>query len=198
MEHDMGTARRKKIIELVKGDAYLEGDFVLSSGAKSKYYWDSKMALTKPEALCLIADEILEILKDIDVDAIGGLTIGAALMVPTVALRSYQLHRPIQAFVVRDRSKEHGTKKLIEGQFPKKKGAKIVIVDDVVTTGGSIRKARDAVEEQGCRVVKVIALLDRHEGGSEDIRRDGFDFTAILHRDLIKGITVEEPLTVTV
>ena len=192
----MGRERKQKILAAVKGHALLRGKFTLSSGQESTYYWDGKMATTLPEAAYLIAEEILEILKDMDIQAIGGLAIGADLMVPAIAVVSHLKGRPIPAFVIRDRRKEHGTEKLIEGQFPKKIGAKVALVDDIITTGTSISKAIEHVENEGCKVVKVVVLLDRHQGGSDKLKREGYDFTAILHSDASGEVTIDEPSTV--
>jgi len=86
--------------------------------------------------------------------------------------------KPIPGFIVRAETKEHGTQGRIEGYLPK--GGKVAITDDVVTTGGSLLKAIEAAEAEGCQVVKVVALLDRHQGGSDELKLRGYDFTAIL------------------
>ncbi|MDO8532970.1 MAG: orotate phosphoribosyltransferase [Dehalococcoidia bacterium] len=187
--------RRERIKTLIEKLAMRYGDFVLSSGQKSKYYFDGKMATTDPEAATLIAEEIFEALRNVDVKAVGGLTIGAALMAPAISLIGRREGRLIPAFVVRDQRKEHGTKKFIEGYLPKGPEAKVAIIDDVITGGGSVLKAIDKVEEEGCEVVKVIVLLDRHQGGSEEVRRRGYDFVAILHADSMGRVTVDEPST---
>jgi orotate phosphoribosyltransferase len=106
---------------------------------------------------------------------------GADPMVAAVAVASHLEGKPMPAFIVRAEVKGHGTQKRIEG--PLKKGSKVAIVDDVVTTGGSVRRAIEAVEAEGCKVVKVVVLLDRHQGGSYEIKKKGYDFQAILSAD---------------
>jgi orotate phosphoribosyltransferase len=115
------------------------------------------------------------------VDAIGGLTLGADPIVAAVAVISHLEGQPIPAFIVRAEFKKHGTQKKIEGHLPK--GGRVAIIEDVITTGGSVFKAIEAVEAEGCRVVKVIALLDRHQGGSDKLREMGYDFVALLSAD---------------
>jgi orotate phosphoribosyltransferase len=102
-------------------------------------------------------------------------------MVAAVAVVSHLEGKPIPAFIVRGEVKGHGTQKRIEG--PLKAGARVAIVDDVITTGGSVLRAIEAAEAEGCRVVKVVVLLDRQQGGADEIRRKGYDFSAILTAD---------------
>jgi orotate phosphoribosyltransferase len=150
------------------------------------------MATTLPRAAHLIAQEIFELLKDTDIQAVGGVAIGADLMVAALVLLSDIEGNPMPGFVIRDHRKEHGTKKLIEGHFPKEKGAKVALIDDVITTGNSISKAIEIVEGEGCKVEKVVVLLDRQQGGSERLRKEGRDFVAILRSDASGEITIDE------
>ena len=106
---------------------------------------------------------------------------GADPIVSAVSLLSYQEGHPIPGLLVRKEAKAHGGKRAIEG--PLKEGAKVAVVDDACSTGSSIFLALDAVEEAGCEVVKVLTILDRHQGGSDEIRRRGYDFYALLEAD---------------
>jgi orotate phosphoribosyltransferase len=106
---------------------------------------------------------------------------GADPMVTAVTVVSHLEGKPIPAFIVRAETKGHGTQKRIEG--PLQKGSRVAILDDVITTGGSVLRAIEAVEAEGCQVVKVVVLLDRHQGGSDEIKRKGYDFQAILSAD---------------
>ena len=110
------------------------------------------------------------------------MTLGADPIVASVAVVSHLEGKPIPAFIVRGEVKGHGTQKRIEG--PLKRGARVAIVDDVITTGGSVLRAIEAVEAEGCKVAKVVVLLDRQQGGAEEIRRRGYEFTAILSADI--------------
>jgi len=172
---------RIRLLDLLRRDGLDRGEVELSSGAHSNYYIDGKMVTLSPEGAWLTAQLILDLLADEDLhpDAIGGLTIGADPIVAAVACLSYERGEPIPAFIVRKQPKRHGKQKWIEG--PLGKASDVVIVDDVVTTGTSIREAIDRVEAHGCTVVKTMALVDRLEGAEEKLR--GYNFTSIFTRD---------------
>lgn len=168
----------ERILELAyETDALLFGDFTLSSGKKSDHYFECKKLTLSPEGAYQIGSAVLEELKGVDIDAIGGLAIGAIPIITAVALVSYQEGRSIPSFMVREQEKEHGTRRKIEGHL--KEGSRVAIVDDVITTGDSVRKAIEAVEAIKCKVVKVIAIVDRHEGGS-DYLRGKYDFSELI------------------
>jgi orotate phosphoribosyltransferase len=174
-------ANDKRLLEVFKEHAILHGDFTLSSGLKSSYYFDGRLVTLWPEGAYLIGKKIFDILKGTGAEAVGGMTMGADPMVSAVAVVSHLEGKPIPAFIVRAEMKGHGTQKRIEG--PLQRGSRVAIVDDVITTGGSVLRAIEAVEAEGCQVVKVVVLLDRHQGGSDEIRRRGYDFQAILSAD---------------
>ncbi len=178
----MTLEKRERFLELVKERGLLRGDFTLASGAKSSYFFDLKMVTLSPEGAYLAGKLVFEILRDSGVDAVGGLTLGADPIVTAVAIVSHLEGKPIPAFIVRGELKEHGTQKAIEGNLPTK-GSKVAIVEDVITKGGATLKAIEVVEAAGCRVAKVVALVDRHQGGSDELKRRGYDFAAILHAD---------------
>jgi orotate phosphoribosyltransferase len=173
---------QKRFMEVVKERGLKRGEFTLASGEKSAYFFDLKMVTLSPEGAYLAGRLVLELLKDIDIDAVGGLTLGADPIVAAVAAVSYLEGRPIPAFIERGEFKDHGTQKAIEGYIPQK-GGRVAIVEDVITKGGASLKAIGLAEGAGCKVVKVVALVDRHQGGSEELRRRGYDFSAILHAD---------------
>ena len=154
------------------------GDFTLTSGKKSSYYFDGRLLSLDPEGAHLISQALLPLLEQAGAKAVGGTTLGADPMVAAVALASHLNGRSIPAFIVRKESKAHGTKQNIEG--PLIPGINVAIVDDVCTTGGSLFHAIEAAEEAGCTVVKVVSVLDRNEGGSEEMRRRGYDFSTLL------------------
>jgi len=179
LELGVVTQRTQRILELAhETGALLHGKFTLSSGKKSDHYYDGKQLNLHPEGAYLIGEEILDRLSGVDVDAIGGLVMGAIPIVTAVTLVSHIKGKPIPSFIVREEPKEHGTKKKIEGHL--KKGSKVAIIDDVITAGGSVKKAIDAVKAEGCEVVKVIVIVDRKEGGSELLRKEGYNFEAII------------------
>ena len=154
------------------------GEFTLTSGRKSSYYFDGRLLSLDPEGAHLIGRALLPILRRAGVNAVGGPALGAVPMVTAVALASRLEPDPLPAFVVRAESRTHGTHQTIEG--PLAKGSRVAIIDDTCTTGGSLLHAIAAAEAAGCTVVKVVALLDRREGGAEELERRGYDFTALL------------------
>ena len=154
------------------------GEFTLSSGRTSRYYFDGRLLSLDPEGAHLITEAFLPILRDAEVQAIGGPTLGADPIVASVALASYRNGIPIPGFIVRNETKSHGTQRAVEG--PLIQGSRVAIVDDVCTTGASLFRAIQAAEAAGCSVARVIAVLDRHEGGSEELRRRGYDFVSLL------------------
>ena len=174
---DNESTRRIREIASEVG-AFLRGDFTLTSGKKSKYYFDGKKVNLSPEGIYRVGKAIFDQLAGVEIDAVGGVPVGAYPMVAAVALVSHLEGKPIPAFIVREEAKEHGTKSKIEGHL--EEGSRVAIVDDVVTTGGSLLRAIKAVEESNCQVVKVIVLVDRHEGGSDRLKEEGYDFSALL------------------
>jgi len=153
------------------------GDFVLSSGKKSNLYIDCRKITLHPQGARLIAKIILEKIKGMKVDAIGGLTLGADPITSSVVALS-----DIPGFIVRKKEKEHGTKQKIEGII--EPGFNVVIVEDVATSGASALQAIEAVEAFGAKVVKVISVVDREEGASEVLKKYNFD-PVILRSDLL-------------
>ena len=160
------------------------GDFTLTSGRKSAYYFDGRLLSLDPQGAYLVAQALLPIVRASGAQAIGGPTLGADPIVTAVALVSHLDNGPgggIPAFIVRKEAKAHGTGQAIEG--PLLPGSRVAIVDDTCTTGGSLLQAIEAAEAAGCTVVKTLALLDRREGGSAELARRGYDFTPILVAD---------------
>lgn len=179
LELGVVTEHTKRILELAHETGALQyGDFTLASGKKSDHYFEGKRLTLYPEGAYHVGKAVLDALAEIEVDAIGGLAMGAFPMITAVALVSYQEGKPMSSFIVRDQPKEHGTKRKIEGHL--KEGSRVAIVDDVITTGGSVFRAIEAVEAVNCKVVKVIVLVDRHEGGSDKLNGAGYDVTAFI------------------
>lgn len=144
------------------------GDFTLSSGKKSNFYVDCRKVTLHPQGAKLIAKIILEKIKGLKVDAIGGLTLGADPITSAVVTLS-----SIPGFIVRKKVKEHGTQQKIEGLI--ESGWNVVIVEDVATTGASALQAIEAAEAAGAKVVKVIAVVDREEGAAKALKNYDFD-----------------------
>ena len=167
------------------------GEFKLTSGKTSSYYFDGRLLTLDPEGAHQVAMAFLPILKECGAEAIAGPSVGADPIVSSVAVISYQQGHPIPGLIVRKEAKQHGAGRLIEG--PLREGTRVAVVDDTVTTGGSIIQAIEAVEEAGCRVVKVMCILDRREGGSDEIRRRGYDFVALLEANERGEIAAARP-----
>ena len=160
-----------RLLQLLKDRSFRRGEFRLASGDKSNYYIDGKMTEVFSGGAYLIGEVIYEHTKNLNIDAIGGLETGA-IPLTTAAVMSYYLHgQAMEGFWVRDRIKEHGTQKVIEGNL--KESARVVIVEDVVTKGSSAIKAIEAVQKVGCEVVLVLAIVDRNRGAKELFRANG-------------------------
>jgi orotate phosphoribosyltransferase len=158
----------RELLQLLKTRSLRFGTFRLASGATSTFYIDGKMSQVFSRSARLIGEVIYERTRDLDIQAIGGLEVGAVPLT-TAAVIAYDLHhRSMEGFWVRDEVKKHGTQKLIEGGL--QPNTRVAIVDDVVTSGGSSEKAIRAVREHGCTVVTVLTLVDRLSGAAELFR----------------------------
>lgn len=175
----MKAETAKKILDLAwELGALLSGDFTLTSGKKSHHYFEGKRLTLHPEGAYWVGKAMFDELTQVGVEAVGGVAVGGYSIVAAVALVSYLEGKPIPSFIVREQAKEHGTQRQIEGHF--QAGSRVAIVDDVITTGGSVKKAIQAVEAANGKVVKVIVIVDRHEGGSDQLKNEGYDFSAII------------------
>lgn len=169
---------RQKLISLFHERALKFGDFTLASGKKSTYYLDGKQITLHSTGLRLVSEGLLEILKDVNFSAIGGMTIGADPIVGGVLVVAAEQGRSIDGFLVRKEPKGHGTQRYIEG--PVRPGTKVVVIDDVVTTGGSSIQAVERIVEFGCEVVCVVGIVDRKEGGAANFKAKGLPFRSLL------------------
>lgn len=167
------------------------GDFVLSSGAKSKYYVDCRLTTTDPEGAWLVGEVMHSLIRDealargLHIDSVGGLTMGADPIALAIGMYSVmpKISPRLQTFVVRKTPKTHGQTKLIEGNF--KSGDTVVILDDVVTRGDSTIAAINAVLKEGGKVAFVAVLVDRQQGGREKIEALGYPVVSAFERDQI-------------
>src|SRR5207245_1602374 len=141
-----------------------EDGFVLASGQRSKFYFDTKKTTTRPDGATLAGEVIFELVKNFRVDAIGGPAHSAIPLATATAIASHRAGDPLPSFYVREEKKEHGTRNRVEGAFPGQ-GCRVAVIDDVVTTGESIKKAIDAVEDAGAQVALVMILVDCSGGG---------------------------------
>ncbi len=162
-------AMRERLRALLLEKAYLTGDFVLTSGKHSDHYFDCRRVTLDPEGLSLASGLLIEKMRQARLAAIGGLAIGADPLVAGVVATSWRLDYPILGFIVRKEQKQHGTGRKIEGSLPA--GTGVAVVDDVVTSGGSIIQAASSCLEEGLKPAAAYALVDREEGGAEEISR---------------------------
>jgi orotate phosphoribosyltransferase len=164
-----------------------EAIFRLSSGRMSPFYIDAKKTTLDPEGAFLVGKIIFRLIRDLQVDGIGGLTLGADPIAQAVAMISFIENQPIPAFIIRKEPKGHGTQAWMEGHLPA--GARVVVVEDVITTAASTLKAIETLKEAGHTVVKVVALVDRQEGGEQNLARAGYALDALFRLDDLKALS---------
>ena len=167
------TDHETALLEILRQRSFQRGTFRLASGDVSNYYIDGRMSVVYSASAHLIGEVLYERTKDLNIDAIGGLEVGAVPLVTAAAISYHQHGGVMEGFWVRNAAKGHGTKKTIEGGV--KPGMRVVIVDDVFTKGESALKAVQAVREIGCTVVRVLALVDRLAGARELFRKEGIE-----------------------
>ncbi len=169
-----------KLLELIYKNSFQYSEepvFTLTSGQKSNYYFNCKATSLDPQGALLIGNVFFERIKDLRVDAIGGLTMGADPIAIATSLISFQKEQSVKAFCIRKEPKKHGLKLWIEGNLNENDNA--VIVEDVISTGGSTIKAIQRTKEYNVNVVLVLALIDREEGGKEMIEQTGIPVESI-------------------
>lgn len=159
--------QRDDLITLLATRSAKRGTFTLASGRQSSLYIDARVTTMSPEGLSLIGPLGLDAIREAGwvVDSVGGLTLGADPIACAISYASASTPNPLRAFTVRKEAKTHGTGKLIEGPF--RPGDRVAVIEDTITTGGSARRAIDAVRDAGGTVAGVLALVDREEGGRE-------------------------------
>ena len=171
-------AAAERLLERAKElDALRFGDFTLTSGQKSTYYFDGRLLSLDPEGADLIAHAFMFHIREARCDAFGGPTVAAVPIIGALSLLSWRESTGMTGYFVRDERKQHGAGRQIEGSI--KPGMRVAAFDDTVSTGGSLLAAIDALQEFGCEVAVVLAVLDRHQGGSDELTRRGLPFYAL-------------------
>ncbi len=161
-----------QLAAMLEKEALKRGNFVLSSGKTSTYYLDGRIITLTPEGAYLVASIILEMIKGMRISAVGGPTLGADPIVGAVAALSHINNSPINTFIVRKAAKEHGMQRQVEGP-QLKKGDRVILVDDVATTGKALVEAKSALDNIGVVVDRAIVIVDRHQGAVENLKAVG-------------------------
>jgi orotate phosphoribosyltransferase len=164
--------------------------FTLASGRQSNFYFNCKPTTLDPEGMNLIGSIIFDMVKDSSISAAGGLTLGADPIANALSVISYQKGKPIKSFIVRKDVKDHGTRSAIEGSV--KSGDRVLIIDDVITTGGSTITAIEQARKAGLIVDCVITLIDREEGGRENIGKHIDNIRSVLTRTEVMAIRAKK------
>ena len=184
------SASRARLKDIIHKRSFGRGEITLASGRKSDFYFNLKPTMLDPEGAALLAELSLDALKDDRIDYIGGLEMGAVPIAGAIAQLSWLKGHPIAAFFVRKKPKEHGARLAVEGLAKGESlaGKRIVIVEDVTTTGGSAIKALDAVREAGGDVALVYTMVDREEGAAENFAKAGVAFRSLYKAsEFLKG-----------
>ena len=170
---------RQIIIEL----SYEKRKVILASGRESDFYFDGKQTTLHAEGGYLVGRLFYEAMKDVvEAEAVGGITLGADPIATATSIAAHLEGKKLHAFIIRKEPKGHGTGQWLEGRKNLPPGTRVVIVEDVVTTGGSSMKAVRRAEEEGLVVLGIITLVDREEGGRENIEKEGFWLRTIFTR----------------
>ena len=166
---------KEQLIKRIKETAYLEGDFTLRSGKKSKYYLDKYLFETCPDILQALGEEFAKYLAD-DVTLIAGAELGGVALAAATALTTGK-----NWVIIRNSKKGYGTGKMVEGTL--KVGDVVLVVEDIATTGGQVIEAAKIITEAGAKVKKIVCVIDRRQGAEENITKAGYKFESILTKD---------------
>ena len=180
---------RQRLRELLLQKSYRQGTFTLTSGATSDFYVDGKQTTLDAEGGYLCGRLLFELIRrhPQPISAVGGMTLGADPLVTAVSLISYLEKSPIPAFIVRKEAKGHGTGNYLEGKNNLAPGSLVAVVEDVVTTGGTLLKVIERVENEGFKVGLVATIVDRQEGGADALAAHGYPLVAVFTREQLVG-----------
>ena len=183
----MNTEYKRRLAKILVERSYKEGDFLLASGRRSDYYFDCRVTALHAEGSELIGNLFFEAVSEIiasgtPVKGVGGMTMGADPLVSATTVVSSQQGKPLNGLLVRKESKGHGTNQFVEGLANFEAGDPVVVLEDVVTTGGSLLKACQRIESAGLKIVAVCCILDREEGGREKLKEAGYELKALFTR----------------
>lgn len=179
---------REKLKKIILDLSYEKRLVTLASGRQSDFYFDGKQTTLHSEGGILVGKLFYDAIKDLEViDGVGGITLGADPIATATSIAAYLAGKRMHAFIIRKEPKGHGTGQWLEGRKNLPPGSKVVIVEDVVTTGGSSMKAVRRAEEEGLVVLGIVTLVDREEGGRENIEQEGYWLRAIFTKSGLVG-----------
>src|SRR5581483_7506444 len=175
------TDNRARLAEIIRTRSFGRGKITLASGRESDFYFNLKPTMLDAEGAALLAELTLDALEGERVDYVGGLEMGAVPIAGAIAQLSWLRGKPIPAFFVRKKPKEHGARLTVEGLAKNEsiKGKRVVVVEDVTTTGGSAMKAVEVLREAGADIAFVLTMVDREEGAAETFKQAGLDFRSL-------------------
>ncbi len=171
---------REELLELLTKEAYVKGKVILSSGKESDYYVDARRVTLMAKGAYLCARLILDQVKDDSYDAIGGPTLGADPMVGAIGVVSLQSGQPVNTFIIRKAPKTHGKQQQVEGP-ELRKGSRVILIDDVATTGKAFLESLDVLTPMGIQVVKAVCVLDRGEGAKQALAQKSVPLVALFN-----------------
>ncbi|MDH3348569.1 MAG: orotate phosphoribosyltransferase [Desulfobulbaceae bacterium] len=180
---------KERLKQILQEKSYREGTFTLTSGKTSDFYIDGKQTTLLAEGAYLCGRMLFDIIKNFPekIAAVGGMTLGADPLVTATSLVSHLEKEPIPAFIVRKEAKGHGTGNYIEGKNNLAPGCLVALVEDVVTTGGTLIKVIERVESEGFKVGLVATIIDRQEGGAEALAKLGYPLHTVFSREELKS-----------
>ena len=182
------TNNRDRLLNLIRTRAYRAGEVTLASGGKSNFYIDGKMIEVSPEGAYLIGEVLYDQVSEMNAVAVGGLAVGAVPLVTSVVISAYHHGSGLEGFFVRDEAKSHGTMKVIEGYLPNA-GERIVVLDDVITSGKSVMKAIEAVKARGAEIAGVLAIVDRDAGARQFFESQSYRYDCIFTKqNVLEGL----------
>ncbi len=192
------TAHLERLRDLMQKHCFQYGDFTLTSGGKSKFYYNGKLVTLRPSGAELIGQALVDVVLASGADAVGGPALGAVPIAMALGAAGLTRNRDLPVYVVRMEQKQHGAKDLIAEPFSDddspvvSEGRPVAIVEDTITTGGSVRKAIEAIEGVGANVALIAVLVERHEGGADTLRNEGFDVVSLFRADEAGQLAVNE------
>ena len=175
---DQSNQDKIRLLEILRKDAFFKEKIILSSGKTSDFYIDARRVTLSAQGVYLCAKIILDLLKDDQVNAIGGPTLGADPIVGAIGVLSFQAGTPIKTFIIRKAPKPYGKQQQIEGPILKP-GDRIVLIDDVATTGKSFVESIEVLNKMGMKPLKAVCIVDRKEGAAEILRQHGCELISI-------------------